>query len=819
MHDLAFGGTMKQVYLLYKFNAYRNRQIKRYETVADYLSAAYDYDAPANQKNFAYNDGVNTEMTIKQDPGAKYSPDYCLIVDKDGNIESRWYVIESDKLMDTSYKLRLHRDLVADNFSEIMTAPAFIEKATVNPADPVVFNQEQITVNQIKTSEKLLKDNSKMAWIVGYMAKDAVAASTTIQFGPKRVPDYTFADEAGFIANKPSVLNGSIEFTNVDPGSQLPTSATTPAQRANKYLIEIAWYDASLTNEYRILRAKWTPGSQIDILNNDEGYAGQVAAFEAGYNMSGYKSWRKATLLPNTFANNACNTLNSYRAEMGAQIDSYGAISFDSPLAPYDNKIFRIGTKYYKTRLESSSAGKSISTKFASNATNDINTAIRAINWDSTETQVNNSVQVGYTINEDILVFDDITSGQYSLTLDGNEIELNEQPYKMFAIPYSREKDIKIGAMGPWTMPMEFGLLIANAISTKYSGAGSLYDLQLLPYCPLESYIVGDHQMALPSNSDEYTYVKDSSNNNVGIIYWCTENTFTFDISESIVVNNVKLESITDMYRISSPNWNGQFEFNASKNGGVSKFNVDCTYKPFTPYIHVNPNFGRLYGQDFDDARGLICSGDFSLPQIRDEWQTYELQNKNYQNQFDRQIANLELTQDVALKKQLTSAAFGAVGGAVSGGSTGLSLGGPGGAVAGAIAGAGMSLLGAAQDEYYTRKLNAETIDYSQDQFRMRNENIQALPDSLKQVGALTANNKLFPVLEYYTCTPEEKTAIELKLQYNGMTVERIGTIAEFIQETETYIKAKLIRLNLEEDNHYLEALAQELNKGVFIKA
>ena len=86
------------------------------------------------------------------------------------------------------------------------------------------------------------------------------------------------------------------------------------------------------------------------------------------------------------------------------------------------------------------------------------------------------------------------------------------------------------------------------------------------------------------------------------------------------------------------------------------------------------------------------------------------------------------------------------------------------------------------------------------------------------EVGAFTANNKIFPVLEYYTCTPEEKEAIALKFRYNGMTVERIGTIREFLQEEESYIKCKLIRINMLEDNHFIEALAEELNKGVFIK-
>ena len=77
---------------------------------------------------------------------------------------------------------------------------------------------------------------------------------------------------------------------------------------------------------------------------------------------------------------------------------------------------------------------------------------------------------------------------------------------------------------------------------------------------------------------------------------------------------------------------------NAAKNGGVSFFNIDCTYKPYNPYIHVNPNFGRLYGGDFDDSRGLIVGGDFSLPQTTSAWESYQLSNKNFQASFDRQI-------------------------------------------------------------------------------------------------------------------------------------------------------------------------------------
>ena len=50
------------------------------------------------------------------------------------------------------------------------------------------------------------------------------------------------------------------------------------------------------------------------------------------------------------------------------------------------------------------------------------------------------------------------------------------------------------------------------------------------------------------------------------------------------------------------------------------------------------------------------------------------------------------------------------------------------------------------------------------------------------------------------------------------MSVNRIGTIAAFLQPTESYIKGKLIRLTIDEDNHFIEAIANEIDRGVFIK-
>lgn len=120
---------------------------------------------------------------------------------------------------------------------------------------------------------------------------------------------------------------------------------------------------------------------------------------------------------------------------------------------------------------------------------------------------------------------------------------------------------------------------------------------------------------------------------------------YNYEVSQATAL---KLDNECNMYRIVSPNYQGEFEFSVAKNNGVDFFNVDCSYKPHNPYIHVNPNFKGLYGKDFNDGRGLICNGDFSFGMISDAFTNYELQNKNYQAIFNRQIQNMDVMNDIA---------------------------------------------------------------------------------------------------------------------------------------------------------------------------
>ena len=83
-----------------------------------------------------------------------------------------------------------------------------------------------------------------------------------------------------------------------------------------------------------------------------------------------------------------------------------------------------------------------------------------------------------------------------------------------------------------------------------------------------------------------------------------------------------KLANECDLLRLVSQNYSAIFEFSSAKSGGVDGFLADCTYKPWSPYIHILPKLKGLYGDNFvsiDDARGLICGGDMSLPQLSNE--------------------------------------------------------------------------------------------------------------------------------------------------------------------------------------------------------
>lgn len=297
---------------------------------------------------------------------------------------------------------------------------------------------------------------------------------------------------------------------------------------------------------------------------------------------------------------------------------------------------------------------------------------------------------------------------------------------------------------------------------------------------------------------------------------------------------DVKVKNECDFYRLASPNYNSAYEFKSTKlSSGINNINIDCTYKPFTPYIKLNPNYANSYYEveDFDDALGLICNGDFSIPMLSDAWINYELQNRNYQAIFNRQIQNIDVNQQIAKEQQQWQNTLGIIGGTVAGGAFGMKaganigkLGGPVGAVAGAALGAiygtaiggGLATAGALKDQEWLEKQQTEARSFAIDNYNYQLGNVQALNPTITKSTPLTYNNKVWPILEHYSCKDKEKEVLRNKIKYDGMTIMAIDTLRAYTNPG-AHLKGKMIRIEgLNDDSHIAQAIYEEVDKGFY---
>lgn len=317
----------------------------------------------------------------------------------------------------------------------------------------------------------------------------------------------------------------------------------------------------------------------------------------------------------------------------------------------------------------------------------------------------------------------------------------------------------------------------------------------------------------------QYHYAGESK---IGTVFYCSSATFQTILNYRLTLKeSMKIDSQCDLYRLLSPNYQGTFEFNVAKNGGtVDFFTAYCTYKPYTPFIKVCPAFSFVYGMDYNDNRGLICGGDFSLPRINSAWQSYQLNNKNYQNIFNREIQNLDIMQGLEARQQYIAGGIGIGTDSMKGAVSGALVGGGWGALAGGVIGAGMSAVGYGIDIDIMAKQHQEARSLAIDKYNYQLGNIKALPYTLTKVGAFDVSSKIFPVLEYYTCSEEEKQALRNKIKYESMTIMAIGLFGDYYKAFDelTYFKGELIRNDeIADDSHVLDAIYAELLKGVYM--
>lgn len=790
---------------LLKYNNYYNRILKKEKELSDY----WEYgEFVARDYNFNPNDGITTQIEIGAQQAYNGDCDYCVVAGAD--IESRWFVIEQKRARLGQYILTLRRDLLADFFDEWYNKPAYVEKGYLQPNDPFIFTKENASFNQIKREENPLKDNTGCAWVVGYMSvPKANETAIEVPYGISSInPDFT-----------------------VDSISDWDFAQYISSPLKNYVLSLQHIYMKNEDDDYLDFRFNKAQNTEITL------------EAEKDFELSGGYSFEEEN-------RNIIENLILQRADQATIAEivcaDYGLVQADDTYLALKNlkgQIIQVGNDYKRIEVSDTTvderdrgvnANRSLGL-YLTNLISEVN-VLAAANYDINNivagSRNQESFGISYTYREvKLSLVDAEAPAAYKFSIGLNRRKLKDAPYCMFCMPYSDDYVVmkKIdNRLTSFKTMKENALTVASAIT---SAAGSfLYDIQLLPYCPISKLRDSGSSINLENYGGEegVDYITTNLLEQRQIIFWSSYSVQTFNIAYNYnaysAADNIgfKVDAETKFCRLCSPNYNGAFEFSPYKNGGISYINVDIHYKPYQPYIHLNPNFSNLYGQDFDDARGLILGGDFSLTTLSNAWTNYEVQNKNYQAMFNRQIENMEFQNDLARKQEGWQVAAGVVSATTSGILAGTVAGGPVvGGIMGAAGGA-MSLAGGIADMRYNQMARQETLDYTKDQFALTLDNIKALPNSLTKISSLNNNNKIWPFIEVYTATEEEETALRNKIIYNGMTINRIDTFANLYQNKPStielgYFKGKLIRLPDKEDYHLANELAAEINKGVFM--
>jgi len=757
-------------------------------------------------------------------PDTFYGQALCKDYNTNATILSRWFVIECDKIRNNQYRLILRRDLVSDDMTSVRNSISSIERCNLKDTDVLIYNKEPFQFNQVKTKEVAIYDSTCCPWIVGYMPSGqvlsgsfSVARNYDVDKSDMAHNEWSYAGQAtgpNAIKAFPTIIDTDVTISYTRDwwvggyaGGQAHQSRTSSAftnsveMPDNPFFIE--------------------PAQSIGLLYETIRYSESTFKVVRDANRSTWIDWSTAdsrlrTVLAGTIINDS---------------DYYELSSLNGKKILFSDGIYQVSftsngsENYTKTRVDDTVTDYIVDcfqARYKGSVKND------------------GKMSYKYRLNSYNFYLTKVgTADTIHWSFASTNNNLTDAPYKMFAIPYPKAT---ADALQVTTDSAECDRdiilkTVQNIIKSSTTGTGSdnLYDIQILPYCPVEfkSYLMSSGNMNLVFQDDwteniDYSKVKknqgESSESVAFHIFFPKESTFKFNINKGMMngqfnsldnifrITDKKIQNETEMARICSPNYASIFEMSPAKNNGIKAINVSCTYKPYNPFILVAPEFDGLYGRDFSDNRGLLLAGDFSLPIINSAWVSFELQNKTYQQSFNREVVHMDKEFDIQRQEAIWKFAGNTVSSGVNGGIAGGMAGGVYGAIAGAVVGTVAGMAGGAADYSNLKKRQSEEINYKKDMFNFGLQNIKALPNSLNKTSSINANSKYVPFIEVYSATDSEKAILRKFIEYNGMTAGYVGNI-----DMNGFVKANIIRYFGSYGSHELNELNNELMKGVYL--
>lgn len=754
-----------------QYNNYFNRVAKKAgTTLSAYRTAANAYYT-TSATNFNRADGVNTTHTINyytNDLGNVLNDnieyDYAVLTDSNGNVESRWFIIESKWNRKGQRLLTLRRDLIIDYYDDYKNAPAFIEKGIVPTTDSFIYNSEGVTFSQVLKEQKLITGaagDSATGYIVGFQSKKYDGSVTISQAG----------------------------YDSFERIEDLPFYSDYSAGRHNQ----------SSKDFYMTYKLQATPGN-YQATAYQYGAAGGTPKGNSSVIEDGSSEMNAGALLDGvstrTQLQGACSALTILVRGNSVDVTTL----FDDMKHIFKPRTYSYIDKYngYKCSI----AGKGY--KF-------VKTSL------GTFTQQRNSIPAS-TLSAYI---SDVGSGGWTVGLLEPKNFIANWQYEEFGLVM--QADMTIDSYTWPKAPAHTGssydifYMVADTTAMKMAGEmaealGSfIFDIQLFPYKPPDTtytqtvngktiYYPTSISASLTKSISMSTSLKSYKLSALADMYRITspDHAHSFDIQ---------------------PRQNGMTN--------TFDLTISYSLIPLGSYIRISPTFAKLYGAtQTKEIRGLVFQGSFSVPMSSSQWSEYKIQNSAYADSFERSIEHMEVSQNYQRMGDIVGAIAGTMSATSQGAALGSAGGAAGAAVSGVVGAVGGVATGIA-DVMINDSMRKEQLDFTKDMFGFSMRNIQARPTTIRSVGAFATENFLFPYIQLYSCTDDEEDAWEEKEKYNAWTIGRIGKFSDFhtravaASSPSRYIKCALIRTSASdtyttEDTHLWTEIGAELYKGVY---
>ena len=782
------------LYLL-KFYSYNDRKLWLADSLANYYTSGFSYKAIDVGVSFKMNDGITTDQVTNYDPtGYNY-----LICEIDGAIKSRWYILKSTKLRTNQYQLSLKRDTLADYYSNYKDLDVSINRCYIEDINDVnIFNPESISVNKIKTEEYEIKDETQIPWIVGYIPRDFASTETkrvSIQTGYTATEGYQSFNSWGeyplYSDLGKKQLIGELNLNLFIAHQDLASHTIKVSHPLLEEGTDVIYSTHKIQDSTLVYKKAF---DSMSIISHCTQFTKDIVNTTLINNL-GYQILSKNILQENGkiyYIKQDDGTYKMFR--MKVTINRTPEIDKTKILSYLAQKVY-IDSNYFYGQVGS------------------------------------NCYTLSGNIAEMVLEAEEVSADEWTATIDNTRTHLKDQPYDMFCLPYA---DVTING---YTFTKANSMNMAQAIAATL-GDASVYDIQLLPFCPCRKLINFDtstgvvNRYYLTNQGTSYSTISNKSGTTVSLLFWCSESNFTFTIPcDKTVINSTtklqteyintdfidiptdslefKSKNIYQSMRFCAPDYSNFFEFNPRMNNGMSLINVECTYMPYSPYIRIYPQFNYLYGKSFNDNRGLVLKGDYSIPRLSSSWANYKLQNKNYLNTFNLETYYLNRQNNLATIGDTIGAITGAIGAGVSGSTMGKALGAGG---LGIGIGTGLASLGGGiADVLINNQTRQLQMQQREKQFNYNIENIKAIPYGLSSSGSFNLNRKMFPYIEMYEPTTQEKVLVENYIQYQGMNYKGIGKVSNY----HNWLQASLIT-NSKLESTIRDDINAELQQGIY---